>query len=324
MAKNRKPVPKTQREISEGFVEPYDPRMGDPNEADRYPINPLINQAGINFNRSEKLSHKGDTHKQFTIGLEDIDEGIFYYFNNIIQPSVIQNNERINVPIIYNLAERWKTYQRDGIYRDRSGKIMSPIIAIKRNSITRNRGIATKLDANQPHIYTSWQKPYNKKNIYSNFNVLNNRVQTKQFVANVMPEYVNITYDVIIQTYYIDQLNKIIEAINYASDAYWGNPERFKFKAIIDSFSDTSQILQNDERIAKSTFTLNMYGYIIPDVLQKDLNAIKKFNSKSKIIFQMETTYNEEVFDPTPEETEDGRSRLNNTINLPKRINPNE
>ena len=31
----------------------------------------------------------------------------------------------------------------------------------------------------------------------------------------------------------MEQLNKIIEACEYASDAYWGNPERFQFRAFI-------------------------------------------------------------------------------------------
>ena len=79
-----------------------------------------------------------------------------------------------------------------------------PIIAVKRDSITKNRSIANKLDANMPSLYTSWQKTYSDKNFYSNFNVLNNRVQTKQFIANVVPDYVNLQYSVIIQTYYMD------------------------------------------------------------------------------------------------------------------------
>ena len=38
-------------------------------------------------------------------------------------------------------------------------------------------------------------------------------------------------------TYYNDQLNKIMEALEYASDSYWGDPERFKFKATISTLS---------------------------------------------------------------------------------------
>jgi hypothetical protein len=35
-----------------------------------------------------------------------------------------------------------------------------------------------------------------------------------------------------------------------------------------------------------------MHGYIIPETIQKDLNSVKKYNSKSKIIFLMETDSN--------------------------------
>jgi hypothetical protein len=331
MAKQgRKPVPKTQKEISVGLQTPYDPKVGNPNNPDEFSIHPDINQAGIPFNRSEKLSQKGDTYKQFSVGLEDIDESIFYYFNNVIKPFVYQNDERIPVPIIYGNPERWNNFQKDGYYRDKNGSIMMPIIVIKRDSITKNRNIANKLDANFPNLYTSWQKQYNPKNFYSNFNVLNNRIQTKQFVANVVPDYVTLQYSVIVQTYYMDQLNKIVEAINYASDAYWGDPERFKFKAMIDGFTNANQLAMGQERVVRSNFTINMYGYIVPDVIQKDLSSVKKYNSKSKIIFSMETTSNPEVFDPNPQVSPPvngagaARDRLSENVNTRKRISTDE
>jgi hypothetical protein len=165
---------------------------------------------------------------------------------------------------------------------------MSPIMVFKRDDLQPNKSLTNKLDANEPHLYTSWQKSYNPKNSYSNFNVLNNRIPTKQFVANVVPDYVTLTYSFIIQTYYVEQLNKIIEAINYASNAYWGDPERFKFKANIDNFATLTELQQDDERIVKSTFTLTMYGYIIPDNIQKDTASIRKYNSKSKITIGLE------------------------------------
>ena len=319
MAQNRKPRPKTQREISEANVDPYNGI--NPNTATQYSSNPNVNQSGVEFNRSEKVSLKGDTYKEFTVGIQDIDEAIFYYFDNVIRPFVYQNNQRIAVPVIYGSPERWKAVQKDGYYRDKDGKIMMPLIMIKRNSITKNRSITNKLDANFPHLYTSWQKSYNPSNFYSNFNALNNRVQTKQFIANVVPDYVTITYDVTIQTYYMEQLNKIVEACEYASDSYWGNPERFKFMARIDSFNTVNELSQGEERSVRSTFTINMYGYIVPDVIQKDLSAIKKYNSRSKIIFSMETTSDPQVFNPNPQVTEDGRNRLVENVNTRRRLN---
>jgi len=321
MAQSRKPIPKSQREISEGLHTATYVQAGNPNGATQYSENPNVNQTGIPFNRSEKMSRKGDTYKDFTVGLQDIDEAIFYYFENVIRPFVYQNGQRIAVPIIYGSPERWKAVQKDGYYRDKNGKIMSPIIMFKRNTLTKNRTITNKLDANQPHLYTSWMKQYNTKNFYSNFNALNNRDQTKQFVANVVPDYVTLQYNVVIQTYYIEQLNKIVEAIEYASDAYWGNPQRFQFMARIDSFNTVNETTQGEERSVRSTFDINMYGYIIPDTVQKDLSAIKKYNSKSKVIFSIETTSNPQVYQPDPQVTPDGRNRLSENVTTRKRLN---
>lgn len=312
MAENyRRPTPKSQRELSEGLQTPYDAKMGNPNKASDNKQFPPENEANIPFNRSNQMSFKDDTTKPFTVGLQDIDESIMYYFDNVIKPSVIQNGERIAVPIMYGSPERWKSMQKDAYLRDKKGAIMMPIIVFKRDNMEKNRSLANKLDANMPNLYTSWQKVWNNKNIYSNFNLLNNRIPTKQYIANVVPDYVTLTYSCIIQTYYVEQLNKIIEAINYASDSYWGNPERFKFKALIDSFATVTQLQQSQERLVKGTFSLKMHGYIIPETIQKDLNSVKKYNSKSKIIFSMETDSIPERYEANPTRTPDGRTRMN-------------
>jgi hypothetical protein len=335
MAEYRKPIPKSQQQISADLPIPYDPKVGNPNQPNQYSEFPDFNQSGIPFNRSEQMSLKGDTYKPFTVGLEDIDQAVMYYFQNVIQPYVIQNGQRIEVPIIYGSPEKWKSVQKDGYYKDKNGAIMMPLIMFKRNSITKNRSIANKLDANFPHLYTSWQKQYNPKNFYSNFAALNNRIPTKQFIANVVPDYVTLNYSVLIQTYYIDQLNKIVEACNYASDAYWGNPQRYQFKAMIDSFQTVNELVQNEERSVKSTFDINMYGYIIPDIVQKDLNSIKKYNEKSKVIFSMEveqtsidryqTNLDPQIFINNPQITPDGRNRLPiDVLNPLRKINSEE
>lgn len=295
MARTKKPKPKSQLEITNDQITPYvNPEngetIGNPNIPSEFNQFTPTNQSGVDFNRSEKLSFTDDTAKPLSIGVQDMDESIFYYFENVIQPSVYQNNERTPVPLIYGSPEKWKSVQKDGYYKDKNGKIMSPIIVFKRDNITPRRNLSNKLDANHPHLYTSWQKTYSPKNDYSNFNVLNNRIPTNQFIINVVPDYVTLNYSFIVQTYYVEQLNKIVEAINYASDSYWGDPERFKFKAQIDSFTTTNEINQDDDRVVRSTFSLALYGYIVPDNIQKDITAIKKYNSKSKVIIGLETT----------------------------------
>ena len=294
MADKRKPIPKSQREILNNQIDPYvNPETGEtldnPNIPSSFNQFTSTNQTGVDFNRSEKLSFKEDTTKPFSVGLLDIDESIIYYIEQVVKPFVIQNGERIPVPLVYGSPERWKSSQKDGYYRDKKGKIMAPLMIFKRSDVEKLRNLTNKLDANNPKLYTSWQKHYSKKNFYSNFNVLTNSIPVKQFHANVVPDYVKIIYNFTIQTYYVSQLNKIIEAFNYASDSYWGNPERFRFKATIDKFNTITELNDNTNRIVKSEFSVTLFGYIVPDVLQKDTEAIKKYNSKAKVTINTET-----------------------------------
>ena len=291
--RGKTPQPKTQRQISTDLQKPYiNPDSG---ITSGNPNNAFQNLK----NRSNQISFKGDTVKPFSIGIQDIDGSILYYFDNVIKPSVLQNGNRINVPVIYGNPERWKQMQKDGYYRDKNGKIMMPLIIVKRSNIEKVRNLTNKLDANNPNNYNVFIKTYSKNNVYDKFNILNNRKPTKDMYAVVVPDYVTLTYDVIISTYYIEQMNGIVEAINYASDSYWGDPEKFKFRARIDSYTTNVELPTNAERVVKSTFTIKLYGYIVPNILQKDLASIKKYHSKVKLQFNPEVVNNIEDLNQT-------------------------
>jgi hypothetical protein len=45
-------------------------------------------------------------------------------------------------------------------------------------------------------------------------------------------------------------------------------------------------------RIIKGTFTIKLFGYIVPDTIQKDVTAIKKYNSKAQVIITAEVVNN--------------------------------
>ena len=289
MPQSRKPIPKTQQELSNELSGASNSLLGDPNLA-----NP--NFAGPN--RSLQNSFEDDTVKPFTIGLQDIDGAIMYYFQNVIRPFVIQNGSRIEVPVIYGAPERWKSVQRDGYYKDKNGAIMAPLIMFKRNTIEKNCSLGNKLDGNYPNLYGVMKKKYDTKNFYSNFGVLNNRKPEEQFYAVTIPDYVTLTYSCIVYTYYVEQLNGIVEAINYASDSYWGNPQRYQFKASIDSFTTVTELPQDNVRIVRSTFDIKLFGHIIPNTLQNNISSLKKFRNKSKLIFGLEVSSNNAVFAP--------------------------
>ena len=279
------PRPKTQKEIllsnpaQDTYKNPENGETtGNPNRA--FPDRD---------NRGNQVSFRGDKVKPFSLGLKENDEALFYYLENVIKPTVMQNGVVTKVPVYYGSPERWAQVQKEGYYRDLKGKIMMPVITFKRNSVEKVRNIANKLDANFPNNVQLFEKQYSSKNEYDNFNVINNRIPKKEFYAVVVPDYVVLTYDFIISTYYVEQMNKIVEAMNYASDSYWGNKERFQFRARIDNYQTSTEIVTAGNRLVKTNFQLKLHGYLVPDTIQKELSSIKKFSNSTQIIFDLET-----------------------------------
>lgn len=281
MALTRKPVPKSQVELSQETITPY--------------LNQGKAPVPANKKRENQRTVKNDNVKQFTVGLKDVDESIFYYFNNVIRPSVTQNSIKINVPIIYGSPERWAAMQKDGFYRDNNGKIQTPLIMVKRDSIEKNRSLGNKMDANNPIHFGVFQKKYSQKNVYDHFSTLNNRVPVKEYYGVIIPDYVNLVYTCVIFTEYVEQMNKIIESVNFASDSYWGDPERFKFRASIDNYTTTTELVDGGDRTVKTSFQIKIAGYIVSDAINTSVANPNKFFSKAAVSFKMETAGTVEI-----------------------------
>ena len=278
----RRPIPasgydRLRDNLTSGFAEGF-PVENFPNPDNR-----------ANINRGRITSRKDDTVKDVSIGLQDHDEAIMYYFNEVIKPSAIINGDRTPVPIVYGSPERWKGVQKDGFYRDKEGKIQVPLIMFKRDSITKRRDLGNKLDGNSPQLYYTFQEKYTKRNQYDNFSVLQNRIPQKEMHTVVVPDFVKLIYTCTIWTDYVAHMNKLIESINFASDSYWGDKDRFKFNAQIDSYNNTTEVSQGDNRVVKTTFGLTIQGYLVPESINKELiKKPQKFFTKSTVIFNGE------------------------------------
>jgi len=285
MAKQGKtPIPKTQRQISVSQQTPYNPPAGSPGFSSTG--NPNNTSYPPNKNRGNQKTFRGDNTKPFSLGLKDIDEAVMYYINKVIKPTVMQNGAQLNVPLYYGSPERWVQVQKKGYLQDKKGKIMMPLITFKRTSMEKVRNLSNKLDANFPNNVQLFEKKYSKKNQYDNFNILTNRIPKKDYYAVVIPDYMTLNYDFIISTYYVEQMNGLVEAINYASDSYWGDPQRFKFRANINSIATDTILPPSGERIVKSTFSMKLHGYVVPDVTQKQLSAVKKISNATQVLIQ--------------------------------------
>ena len=55
-------------------------------------------------------------------------------------------------------------------------------------------------------------------------------------------------------------------------------------------------------RIVKTTFSLKLHGYLVPDTIQKELASVKKISNATQIVFDLETVTQlpENDFSSTP------------------------
>jgi hypothetical protein len=159
----------------------------------------------------------------------------------------------------------------------------------KKSNIEKNRNLGNKLDGNEVNNFVIYQKKYSKRNIYDRFSLLGNRNPSEELYGVVIPDYVTVTYQCVVFTDYVEQCDKLIEALNFASDSYWGDKDRYRFRAMIDSFTPTIEMVQGQDRGVKATFSIKLNGYIITDTYNRDKANLKKFYSKSQLLFSAET-----------------------------------
>ena len=248
---------------------------------------PIPRSQRLTFNRGEKISRNSpgatDDVKNISVGIMDMDSAIMYYFNEVIKPDVEVNKEKVKVPCIYASPERWNAISKQGFLRDKKRQIIVPLIAFKRTGMSRNDNMPIdKLDANDPKHFYTFQKRYTQQNRFDKFSVQKNLEPGREYYNVSMPDYMNLTYEFTIWTSYIEQMNRIVEKVNYSDGAYWGEPDKMRFRTQIESFSDASQI--DGEKLIQTTFTVNLYGYILPETFDSKTTTQKYLTPKKLII----------------------------------------
>ena len=246
---------------------------------------PIPRSARKTANRGHQRSRNDDNVKNISVGLMDIDATIMYYFNNVIKPKVVENDEFIKVPIMYANPERWSLIQKRGFLLDNKKQLITPLIAFKRTSIEKDNDIAIdKINPQDPKLFYTFQKQYSQKNRYDKFSVQQGLNKTQELYKVAVPDYIKLSYEFVLWTTYTEQMNSIVEKIIYSEGAYWGEDGKFKFRTSINSYTDASEMAVNSERIIKTTFTVTLYGYLIPEEFANVVTTQKSLTPKRIII----------------------------------------
>jgi hypothetical protein len=235
------------------------------------------------LNRAEQLKTEPQYHAG--IRLYDIDLAVANHMMDTVVPTVESWNEKIKIPVLYGNPERYKAIRKDGYLRDKAGMVQVPLIMFKRNSIARDDSIPNTMNRNL--FYPSMSK-YSKKHRYDRFSAMTGTQRPVEQYNITIPDYVNITYEVMIWTDFTEHMNKVVEAFQYATDEYWGDKDGYKFRTKIDSFDNTTEIGDQEQRIVRTTFTMAVYAYLLPEKFDNEPTT-KKSLSPKKVVWGVET-----------------------------------
>ena len=251
------------------------------------------------LNRATHVRRDDDIIRTPKCTIEDVDWAIMSYIQDVIKPYVLENGARIEVPVMYGNGEKWAQVQAKGFMRDRKGKIMTPVITIRRNSITE-RDQLKKLDVNRnPSGNTQiFQNKHSKVNRYDRFSVQQGAKPLNEYYVASIPEYIDVAYELILWTEYTEQMNSLIEQIMPTGGFAWGTT--WKFPTFISDYTFETLNATGEDRIVRATLPLvTKATLLMTDELRR--STIQKQYSVKRISFGSEyETDNTNTTDPPP------------------------
>ena len=222
-----------------------------------------------------------------SITLMKIDETIFKHLTDFIKPTVDEDGKQRLVPVRYANAERWQQVRADGVLRDAAGRVQTPIILFRRTGMRRS----PLTNPVNKHLDRTYQTGWNRNNVYDEFAVKNRIIPSKKLVSVTIPDYVDLTYDFLLWTDYIEQMNPLIETLNFEMDSYWGDRGEFKFKVYTEDYTIDTEVPAEGDRYVKATFQMKVNAYLLPDSMMTVDKGVQptdriRFSSKKVVIVQ--------------------------------------
>jgi hypothetical protein len=240
--------------------------------------NPLRNP-----NRESQIKREQNDLKQ-SVSLYDVDAAIIGYLSDVVLPTLDDNGIATKIPVVYGNSERWEGARRNGHYRDQKGKIQLPIFMIRRSGVAKNDAIPVL----NRHVSYQGVTKWSKDNRYSRFNLLTG-TQPRYEVYNItVPDYVEVTYECMGWAAYTEQVNKIVESLNWASDEYWGDKTKYKFMSTIADYNVINELDEGNQRINRVECTINVKAYLLPERFDGEETTKKGFGIR-RVVLTTET-----------------------------------
>lgn len=254
----------------------------------------------ISTRREYSTRRDNDNIRKISVSIYDIDHAVKWFIQNTIRPTIEEDENLINVPVMFTTGEKWAQAQRAGYLRDKNNMISSPLIMIRRTSMEprtdlENNNVLRGISYNTGNKML-FERKYTAANRYDRFSVYNQITPLREFYAVDFPKFVTVNYDLLIWTNGMEHLNEICEQIIYFDGKAWG--DSFKFITYTDtpSFDLINDI--GSDRLVRAAFGLRTQGYLIPDRTGND-SGLEKFYGVTKTMIATETEVDPEQLDET-------------------------
>jgi hypothetical protein len=242
----------------------------------------------IILNRAEQIRRDDDIIRTTKRSLYDIDYAIKWYIENEIRPQIIDQERLLPVPVIFAAGEKWDNVRKLGYIRDEKGMLQSPVIMLKRNSVTE-RDSVRGLDVN--HVLSEnvriYKTKYNERNKYQDelFPIPLNEPQPseKVYIADI-PKYVNIEYEMMLWCDFTEQMNYLVDQILPYSRYAWGN-EANRFSTSLGQISFETVNTVGEDRLVRATIPITVLGTLLSEQ-EVRRSTLRKAYSVKKVTFE--------------------------------------
>ena len=100
-----------------------------------------------------------------------------------------------------------------------------------------------------------------------------------------MPDFVVCTYNIVMMTAFMEQMNDLNTIMVEHLETYWGDSTSYRFLSSMSGDISNEVQLENDgERMVRNELTLEIKGYMIPEftdsVFGKTAEMVRGYNPK--------------------------------------------
>ena len=252
------------------------------------------------LDRSQQIRRDNDIIRTPKRTVYDVDFAVKSYIENVIQPQITQQEQLISVPVIFANGEKWDNVRRLGFLRDEKGMLQSPLMMIKRNSVSERDNVkGLDVNRNPAGNVRAYKQRYNERNRYEDelFPIPQNNptLSDKIYIVDI-PRYVNIEYDLMLWCDFTTQLNDLIDQIMPYSRFAWGN-ESNVFPVQMGSFSFEIINTIGEDRLVRATVPLTVQAALLSSQ-EALVNTLRKQFSVKKVTFENVVSY-DDIFNST-------------------------